>query len=912
MKKIYSIVLMAAALLVGTNAWGAAVCKIGSTGYDTFKEALQNAQSGDEILLVDNATMNDSYDLIDGRAITVNLNGKDITGSSLRINIYHGTLSFTGAGTVKSHDNAVVRLLGCTNSEAVNWSVLNVGENVNLLNEDEYYCVFVASFDNTNANYSTLGYYTKNYRTVGGVSKTAAYGVVINVDGYVSGYYAGLYVNGAINETTGNIPVINISSTGTVIGTCPEGAGIYAAGYAEWNIHGIVTGDNGIYCKGGEVNLDGATITAVGAYKQPNPNGDGFDASGSALVFDSYKGYSDNLSLNVTGNTVVTSEHGYAIEEVVTNGKEKMDAEDFVIESGTFTGAVSEGKSAVTITTDLSTEVKQEGTVSGGMFNSDVSQVLADGAIKGDVIEVEIGGNTYKVIYEKAEDGMTLANSDLTKSVVMDGTTYTVAANQTAKAKALNLKNGATVIVEGTLVIGTDGSVIDGATSKLTVKAGGRLIVNAGILTTSADQLVIEASETNSGILVAAPGVTWNAQPLATVQFYTFAKQLSATNNVWQRIATPLSVFGSISNDFASPKTTQDGKSFGSWVNKWNQNTQKWEAISAWTELTPFVGYALTNNSNEGGVTYSFKGNLQGGVSSALAFQKEGFNLFGNSYTAPIQLDAMLPIMVAAGADNAAHLWNAQLQRFDQYSTWLIASGLVSADPIPAAQTFILKWNNNEAKDVDLDYAASVWAPYASLASTSAAPAPARRTIAQNNFNAVKINITAADGDVDNVILVEGAQFSEAFDNGADIVKYMEPNRLNFYVEGAEKYSSSANDILLGTTLAIQTQNEINYTMTFSKVMGEQYAIKDVVTGVVTNMVEGAEYNFVAQANATTEGRFQIVERNNAPAAVETVEAINSNVKGIYTILGQYVGEKGMWNTLPAGVYVVDGVKLVK
>ena len=184
-----------------------------------------------------------------------------------------------------------------------------------------------------------------------------------------------------------------------------------------------------------------------------------------------------------------------------------------------------------------------------------------------------------------------------------------------------------------------------------------------------------------------------------------------------------------------------------------------------------------------------------------------------------------------------------------------------------------------------------------------------KRVMPANNLTFVQINIAGADGDADKVILTEGEQFSDEFDNGADIVKYMNENRLNVYVEGAENYAAAASNDILGTTLAIQAQNNINYTMTFSNVMGEGYAIKDMMTGVVTDMVEGNEYRFVAQSNATTEGRFQIVERQNMPTAIENTE-VKANVKGIYSITGMYLGED--FNVLPAGVYVVDGVKIVK
>ena len=262
--------------------------------------------------------------------------------------------------------------------------------------------------------------------------------------------------------------------------------------------------------------------------------------------------------------------------------------------------------------------------------------------------------------------------------------------------------------------------------------------------------------------------------------------------------------------------------------------------------------------------------------------------------------------MEAAGADNAIHIWDAEKQKYTFSSGFYIGITDVPTE-VPATQTFVLNLHEGTSASADLDYANSVWAPYASLAS-GASLAP-KRVMSANNLTLVQINIAGADGDADKVILTEGEQFSNEFDNGADIVKYMNENRLNVYVEGAENYAAAASNDILGTTLAIQAQNNINYTMTFSNVMGEGYAIKDMMTGVVTDMVEGNEYRFVAQSNATTEGRFQIVERNNMPTAIENTE-VKANVKGIYSITGMYLGED--FEVLPAGVYVVDGVKIVK
>jgi hypothetical protein len=82
-----------------------------------------------------------------------------------------------------------------------------------------------------------------------------------------------------------------------------------------------------------------------------------------------------------------------------------------------------------------------------------------------------------------------------------------------------------------------------------------------------------------------------------------------------------------------------------------------------------------------------------------------------------------------------------------------------------------------------------------------------------------------------------------------------------------------------------------------------------MLTGTETAMVEGATYMFSVPANTTVEGRFQIVPIANMPTAIENIEE-TAAIKGIYTLSGQFVGND--YHALPAGVYVVDGKKIVK
>jgi hypothetical protein len=151
---------------------------------------------------------------------------------------------------------------------------------------------------------------------------------------------------------------------------------------------------------------------------------------------------------------------------------------------------------------------------------------------------------------------------------------------------------------------------------------------------------------------------------------------------------------------------------------------------------------------------------------------------------------------------------------------------------------------------------------------------------------------------------------SDDFESGYDVVKYMNENSINLYATiNGEDFSSVVTNNIVGKTLSLKTNNEIAYTMSFKNVEGEEYALLDKATNKVIAIEEGATYEFAAQPNSTVEGRFEIVPASKVATAIENTE-VKANVKGIYTITGQYLGEN--FDILPAGVYVVNGVKIVK
>jgi hypothetical protein len=134
-------------------------------------------------------------------------------------------------------------------------------------------------------------------------------------------------------------------------------------------------------------------------------------------------------------------------------------------------------------------------------------------------------------------------------------------------------------------------------------------------------------------------------------------------------------------------------------------------------------------------------------------------------------------------------------------------------------------------------------------------------------------------------------------------------NENSFNLFAGEQLGIIATDNLEGTALTLNTKDQTSFTMTISHVNGMDYAIRDNLTGTEIAMVEGATYMFSVPANTTVEGRFEIVPMAKMPTAIENIEE-TAAVKGIYTVSGQFVGND--YHSLPNGVYVVDGQKIVK
>ena len=360
---------------------------------------------------------------------------------------------------------------------------------------------------------------------------------------------------------------------------------------------------------------------------------------------------------------------------------------------------------------------------------------------------------------------------------------------------------------------------------------------------------------------------------------------------------------------------------YTTWIYEWdyvaNAGQGDWALVqNVSTDMVPWKGYTLAYDA-EGEQTYSFEGNLVGNDNAPVNFVHKGYNFFGNSYTSYVDAKTLVQSLPAA-VDAVVYLWNVDEQAYATATMDNLVNNPNKLDgdwqkDVAPMTTFILRLMDQDNASASIDYSSALWSnPRHGNAGSGSNAAPAKhapaRNVSEDTF--IKMVVTAANGKSDRINLTEGADFTDAYENGYDASKYMNEKSINLYVSiNGENYSDVVTNSLVGKTISMQTVNDVNYTISFKHADVNEYAVRDNLTGAIFAIEEGTTYEFSAQPNSTIEGRFEIVGRNNMPTAIENTEA-KANVKGIYSITGMYLGED--FEALPAGVYVVNGVKIVK
>jgi hypothetical protein len=487
-------------------------------------------------------------------------------------------------------------------------------------------------------------------------------------------------------------------------------------------------------------------------------------------------------------------------------------------------------------------------------------------------------------------------------------------------ANYVEVSNNATLTVgEGKTLEVTNGmDVKEGA--QVVVEPGATLVVGeGGAIAEETSGIVIESSQSNPASFIMDPAVIVNTTPNLTVRMIANAGVLHIDDQeewYWHRFAIPVNGISKAADFEASTPGITYVQYFDWTANAFNG---AWKGIGGLSQLKPFIGYRLGydlpyNDLTQQGteMTYTFRGQLAGNQNTKLDFQHRGWNFFGNSYTAYVRTLTLLN-EITGGDENIAgtiYLWNGEgfvgVTLNDLRNNNL--TGREWMAEVAPMTTFILQLRGASSAEGEINYTTTIWENERYGRVPASAPA---RVINDDDMYARMI-ITSANGRKDDITLTENAKFTDEYDNGADANQFFNAGTVNVYANVAgEQLTSVATDNLEGKLITVNTTKDTRYTMSFVNVIGNKYAVKDMLTGTVINIADNSTYEFVADENSVNENRFMIVGRAEMPTDAEVVEATAAQ-KGIYTIMGQYIGETDIFNSLPAGVYVVDGVKVVK
>ena len=708
--------------------------------------------------------------------------------------------------------------------------------------------------------------------------------------------------------------------------------GVYASGYARWQIdEATISGGTGAIIKSGTVVLNDATIEGKGDYQPTTHTTSSNTGQGNGIAIVSDNSWAGDVNVVVNGSTTISSEKGYAVEEVVpavpaTSGEgSKVDA--IQVNGGTFEGG-EKGAIIISETTkdNMTPVVVVSATITGEVSygdDGDLTDIIPAG--KEDVtIAYNEQTQQYTVIVTVVDqpaailddfdidDAEENANIDLSgddldnKNQRFDSGSKSVLTLGTLTINNLN-DDVTLTIEEGHTIIAN--KVILGDNAQLIVEPGATLIVKGteGIVSTKPENIVLQANDQAQATFLLNPAVLNNAEPNATVEMYTICKQYAANPYyyIFQEFALPIKETGKPDNSYESQTLYPGQSTFSSSVRSYNYEQHRFDYLTGgWGVIKPFINYQLTNNTQDGGITYYFEGKLLGNKNRSCQFvDAEGFGYFGNSHLAPINVEAL---MEDFSDDVEKTVW---VYDYDNHKYALVNEdsylfGAPAFDEIKSMQAFVLYLNEGETTTAPINYANAVYNP---AVTPSNAPARSR---ANDLNNGALIKVFAANGMEDDVILMEKDSYTENFDNGSDASKLMNEDGINLYaITAMGKLSYVADNNIENTLLSFKAGEATEYTLQLGKVFGEDYAIRDNVTGVIINLVEGETYTFTQTANTTVSGRFEVVGVAKMPTAIENTEAVKS-AKGIYTITGQYLGEN--IEILPAGVYVVNGVKVVK
>ncbi|MBR1716692.1 MAG: InlB B-repeat-containing protein [Paludibacteraceae bacterium] len=423
-------------------------------------------------------------------------------------------------------------------------------------------------------------------------------------------------------------------------------------------------------------------------------------------------------------------------------------------------------------------------------------------------------------------------------------------------------------------------------TGSLTIQPQGRMIVENGVyrvdgtnyatyLPTEPNNLVINADAGHTGALIFS-----NPRGNTQATVYLYSKATTSEHTCWQYVGIP---FGSL-----SPAVSWF---YNAWMMKYTTGTTtgdtelySWEYISNYDVLNGFQGYALTQTAAK---SYQLQGGLAPTTDKVLAVSNagaggKGWNLYANSWTAPIHIDKM-EASDFVNADATIYLYNTGSRAdwdgstVDEAGTSTTAGQYLAVPVglaeytgtkyIPSMQGFFVQGNHaSAAGSVRLRYDAVVRDTTVMADLNTPLRTPSRETVNQEPEHVTMV--VRGEKYTDVLHLFRSDEWSAGYENGYDAHKVEGDDYTPqlYAVTGKEELAVVATDEWEGTVLNFRAGSEDGeYTIFFryNESEAEALYLYDLTTETYTRIENGGSYHF-STTDKETHPRFILTY--NAPS----------------------------------------------
>lgn len=434
-----------------------------------------------------------------------------------------------------------------------------------------------------------------------------------------------------------------------------------------------------------------------------------------------------------------------------------------------------------------------------------------------------------------------------------------------------------------------DGKITIAKNGVLTVQSTIRRKDGSETLPTEEDDIVIETAADGQGALIFNND---RGDSRATVNLYSKGRK-DGNNYQFQYIAMPMGrvpvhPYFEGSDIFTYAYTEAGG----------------WERRGYYTDLYAFEGIGVTTRRATAS-NYTIKGALTSTESQSLDMTYEnsiatdkGYNMFGNSWSAPIQISQLRVGNEDANIQKTVYIYVAGKDpdggpttsgdKTEVAGKWLAipfdASGFegwTGLKVIPAFQAFEIQ--TNAAATLSLDYDKMVRGGTTEM--NAYLRAPKRRTAEHEGIELMVLHL--AGGKVNNdLFMFEGEQFSDEFDNGWEATFKEDeeiPTQL-YSPTPVGKLAVAALPSLEGAKVNFTTNEAGEYTFTFSGA-GNAYYLNDIKEQKSALIKEGNAYVFALEEGDAPD-RFYISHTPlGAPAIATGVDEVDSEALKVRKII---------------------------